>query len=117
MIDIQKYDIITADLSLASGSEQKGVRPCLVIQNNHANKYSNTTVVCPFTSSIKNYPDSVIVESSKQNGLKQKSRLKILHIRSIDKSKIGEKIGTLEDKYKPEFREKFTISFDIHDIL
>jgi mRNA interferase MazF len=114
---ISKYDIVLATLDPTQGSEQKGMRPCLVIQNNGANLYANTTVVCPISSSIRRFPHTLIVSPDKTNGLKKESRIDLLQIRTIDKSRIIKKLGKLEDRYKRELRAKLIISFDINDIL
>lgn len=114
---INKYDILLANLSPTVGSEQKGIRPCLVIQNNGANMYSNTTVVCPISSNTRRLPHNLIVDPSKQNNLSNKSKIDILQVRTIDKSRIIKKIGELDQVYRNELRDRFIISFDLNDIL
>lgn len=116
-MQINKYDIAIVNLNPTMGSEQKGIRPCLIVQNNQANKFSNTTVICPISSKIKRYPHTIIIDPSKSNNLKNQSRLDLLQIRTIDKKRITEKIGQLDKKYHREFKERFKISFDLDDIL
>lgn len=53
-MDIKKYDVVEANLNGAIGSEQGGVRPVLVIQNNVGNLHSSTTIVMPFSTKLKN---------------------------------------------------------------
>ena len=116
-MQVKKYDIVIVDLDPVKGSEQSGIRPCLVIQNNEANWRSSTTVVCSFTSVIKSYPNMVITEPSVGNGLDCKSRLDILQIRTVDRSRIVKKIGELDHRYRVEFKLKFIDSFDLEDLF
>ena len=84
-----KYDIILVDLDKTKGSEQKGIRPCLVLQNNLANSSRISTVtVAPITSNIRQYPYSIIIKASPKNKLKQEySRIELSQIRTIDKTR------------------------------
>jgi mRNA interferase MazF len=116
-MQISKYDILLVNLNPTLGSEQKGIRPCLVVQNNNANQSSNTTVVCPITSSIKDYPHTIIINPSNFNNLDRVSRIDLLQIRTIDELRILKKIGVLDPIYKEEFKEKFNISFDLDDMF
>lgn len=113
----QKYDIFFVDLNPTIGSEQQGVRPCLVVQNNEANRKLRTTVVCAFSSVIKIFPNTLIVEPSAMNGLTMKSRLDFLQIRTVDHSRFREKLGVLEEIYRAEFKERFSMSFDLDDLF
>lgn len=117
MTDIQKYDIVVVNLNPVIGSEQRGIRPCLVLQNNEANIVSATSVVAPFSTVLKNIPHFLNVNPSELNGLSVESRLDLLQIKAIDKSRIVEKIGTLEDKYKLALLDKFAIAFDLEDLF
>ncbi|MBT4387507.1 type II toxin-antitoxin system PemK/MazF family toxin [Candidatus Woesearchaeota archaeon] len=64
------------------------MRPCIIIQNDFANKVSRTFVVAIISSVIKDYPHTLIVDSSDLNGLEKKSRIDLLQIRTIDKFRI-----------------------------
>ena len=114
---IRKYDIFLVNLNPTKGSEQKGIRPCMVLQNNGANLYSGTTVVCPLSSTIRRFPHTLVLNPSKTNGLKNESRLDILQIRTIDKGRIVKKLGHLDKRHRRELKEKIKISFDLDDIL
>lgn len=114
---INKYDIVVVDLESTVGSEQKGVRPCLIMQNNKANAGSQTTVVAIFTTRMKRYPHMLKVHPSKENGLREESLLNMLQIRTIDKTRIKKKIGFLEDTYKRAFRQTLLVSFDVEDLF
>ena len=114
---VNKYDIFLVDLNPTIGSEIQGVRPCLVLQNNAANLHSDTTVICPISSKIKRYPHTLIIPSSKINGLSNESRIDPLQIRTIDKKRMIKKIGILDAKYHKKLLNKIIISFDLNDIL
>ena len=116
-MNVKKYDILLVDLNPTRGSEQQGVRPCLVIQINAAIQVSSTTVVCILSSVIKDYPHTLIVQPSEINNLKNESRVDLLQVRTIDRNRIISRIGKLDDKYRNALKSKLVISFDIDDIL
>lgn len=114
---INKYDIFLVDLDLTRGSEQKGVHPCVVVQNNQANKWSRTTVVCPFTSTIRSLPHFLAVEPSDVNKLDRECAIDLLQIKTVDKTRLIKKLGFLDSCYIPEFTERFKTSFDLEDLF
>lgn len=87
---IKQGDILYVDLGPAIGSEQSGIRPCLVLQNDVGNKYGPTIIVAAITSEIKctNLPTHFIIENYKEVGLATKSMIMFEQIRSIDKKRI-----------------------------
>lgn len=117
MINIRKYDIVFAKLDPVSGSEQGGTRPCLVLQNDMANRFSSTTVVATFSSVLKKYGHCLIVEPTATNGLQKISRLDTLQMRTIDRNRIKSKIGILDEQYKDALRKKLYVAFDFNDEL
>lgn len=87
-----------ADLSPVVGSEQGGIRPVLIIQNDLGNKYSPTVIAAAITSQkTKNKLPTHIEIDSKDNGLKADSVVLAEQIRTIDKSRLKEKIGHIDD--------------------
>lgn len=113
---MKKYDIILVDLNPVKWSEQSWVRPCIVLQNNIANKsLLKTATIAPITSSIKNVTSAVIIKQSVQNWLDKKSRIELSQIRTIDKQRLIKTIWSLDDFYKPELNEKLSLFFDLHD--
>ena len=78
-----------ADLNPCIGSEQCGIRPVVIIQNNTGNRFSTTTIVAPITTHL------VI---SKRTGIYKKSMILLEQIRIIDKSRLLEKLSILEDQ-------------------
>lgn len=95
---IKRGDMFYADLSPVVGSEQGGIRPVLVIQNNIGNKYSPTVIVSAITSQLnKNKLPTHIEIDSEEYGLKSDSIILTEQIRTIDKSRLKEKIGHIND--------------------
>ena len=113
---LRKYDVVIANLDPTKGSEQKGIRPCLIFQNNIANEAKlNTTIVIPLTTSCKKTPSGILIVPSKKNKLQHKSRLELTQIRVIDKTRIIEKIGILDEQYYQELFQKTLNLFDLYD--
>ena len=95
---IKRGDMYYADLSPVVGSEQGGIRPVLIIQNNIGNKYSPTVIVSAITSKLnKNKLPTHIELDSEEYGLKSDSVILTEQIRTIDKSRLKEKIGHIND--------------------
>ena len=95
---VRRGDMFYADLSPVIGSEQGGIRPVLVIQNDTGNKYSPTVIVSAITSQLgKNKLPTHIELDSKEFGLKSDSVVLAEQIRTIDKSRLKEKIGHIDN--------------------
>jgi len=95
---IKRGDMFYADLSPVVGSEQGGIRPVLIIQNDTGNKYSPTVIAAAITSQTgKNRLPTHIEIGSQENGLKSDSVVLAEQIRTIDKSRLKEKIGHIND--------------------
>ncbi len=110
---MRKFDIVLIDLNPVKWSEQSWIRPCIIIQNDFANKYANTFVVAILSSIIKEYPHTLIIDKSQKNNLELKSRIDLLQIRTIDETRVIKKIWELDTKYKQILDEKIKISFGL----
>lgn len=98
-MQIKRGDMFYADLSPVVGSEQGGIRPVLIIQNDLGNKYSPTVIAAAITSQInKNKLPTHIEIASEEFGLKSDSVVLTEQIRTIDKSRLKEKIGHIDDQ-------------------
>lgn len=96
---IKRGDMFYADLSPVVGSEQGGIRPVVIIQNDVGNKYSPTVITVAITSQLgKTKLPTHIAIDSKNVGLKTNSVILAEQVRTIDKSRLKEKIGHIEDK-------------------
>ena len=97
---MKMFDIYYANLSKnAVKSEQGGVRPVLIIQNDVGNRFSPTLIVLPITSEIKkeNMPTHCVIHKSLDNGLDRDSMVLAEQIRAIDKSRLKDYIGYLDN--------------------
>lgn len=96
---VKRGDMFYADLSPVVGSEQGGIRPVLIIQNDMGNKHSPTVIAAAITSQTdkNNLPTHITLESH-NNGLKADSVVLTEQIRTIDKSRLKEKIGHIDDE-------------------
>ena len=96
-LDIKRGYLYYADLSPVVGSEQGGVRPVLIIQNDIGNKYSPTVIVAAITSQINKAKLPTHIEiSAHEYGLNKDSVILLEQIRTIDKKRLREKIGSLD---------------------
>ena len=109
---IKRNEIYYADLSPTQGSEQYGIRPVLIIQNNIGNRYSPTTIIAPITSVTKktNLPTHVFV---KTKVLPKGSVILLEHIRAIDKTRLRNFIGRIEAQTIKKVDQAIRISLDI----
>lgn len=98
-MQIKRGDMFYADLSPVVGSEQGGVRPVLIIQNDLGNKYSPTVIAAAITSQTGKTKLSTHIEiDSSSCGLKSNSIVLAEQIRTIDKSRLKERIGHIDDE-------------------
>ena len=114
---VKRGDMFYADLSPVIGSEQGGIRPVLVIQNDTGNKYSPTVIVSAITSQLNKSKLPTHIElGSKEFGLKADSVVLTEQIRTIDKSRLKEKIGHIEDnRIMNKINSAIGISFGLED--
>ncbi|HEY8350676.1 MAG TPA: type II toxin-antitoxin system PemK/MazF family toxin [Clostridiales bacterium] len=114
---IKRGDIFYADLSPVIGSEQGGVRPVLIVQNDIGNKYSPTVIAAAITSQINKAKLPTHIEISAQEyGLQKDSVILLEQIRTIDKKRLRERIGHLDDELMEKVNEALSISFGLADI-
>lgn len=94
---VQRGDLYYADLSPVCGSEQGGIRPVVVIQNDRGNIHSPTVIVAATTSQLykANLPTHVLIRKSNLNQLKMDTVALLEQIRTIDRSRLGNYIGRL----------------------
>ena len=97
---IKRGELFWVDLNPARGSEQKGRRPVLVLQNDIGNEVAPTTIVAPLTtkSFSKEYPTNVNLPKG-VGGLDADSTILLSQIRTVDKSRLEKKIGNIPSSY------------------
>jgi len=94
------------------GSEQKGIRPALVIQNDTGNTYAGTTIVAAITTTIKEFPVTVVVPSG-EGGLRQKSMVNLAQLLTIDKGRLQKHLGSLDEAVMERVDEAIRTSLDV----
>jgi len=114
---VKRGDIFYADLSPVIGSEQGGVRPVLIVQNDVGNKYSPTVIAAAITSQINKAKMPTHIEISAQDyGLNKDSVILLEQIRTIDKRRLREKIGRLDETLMERVDDALSVSFGLIDI-
>ena len=111
---IKRGDIFYADLRPVIGSEQGGVRPVLIIQNDTGNKHSPTVICAAITSKMNKAKLPTHVEiNAERYGIIKDSVILLEQVRTIDKSRLKEKIGTLDDETMEKVKQALKISFNL----
>ncbi|MDW7650749.1 MAG: type II toxin-antitoxin system PemK/MazF family toxin [Bacillota bacterium] len=115
-VEVKRGYIFFADLSPVVGSEQGGVRPVLVIQNDVGNRYSPTVIIAAITSQIEKakLPTHVEVEA-KEYGLEKDSVILLEQIRTIDKQRLQDKVTELDDRVMQRVNQALKISLGLID--
>ena len=106
---VRRGDIYYADLSPVVGSEQGGMRPVLIVQNDTGNKHSPTVIAAAITSQIGKH-----IELHAQSvGLNRDSVILLEQIRTIDKSRLRERMGKLDDGTMTAVDNALAVSFGL----
>jgi mRNA interferase MazF len=110
-LNIKRGDIYYADLSPVVGSEQGGVRPVLIVQNDIGNKYSPTVIAAAITSQKfkTNLPTHISVNAN-SCGLSKDSIVLLEQIRTLDKQRLREKMGNLPDSDMSRINDALSVS-------
>ena len=114
----KRGDIYYADLSPVVGSEQGGMRPVLIIQNDVGNKYSPTVIAAAITSKTTKtkLPTHIGLEAdigTLNGGLLRNSVVLLEQVRTIDKQRLKEKMGHLDDDVMKSVNEAIAVSFGL----
>ncbi len=113
---VRRGDIFYADLSPVVGSEQGGLRPVLIIQNDVGNRYSPTVIAAAITSRMgkTKLPTHIDVYADRV-GLAKDSVILLEQIRTLDKRRLREKMGHLDDAVMEEVNNAIAVSFGLHE--
>lgn len=113
---VKRGDIFYADLSPVVGSEQGGIRPVLIIQNNMGNKYSPTVICAAITSQINKakLPTHIEISADKYNLIKD-SVILLEQIRTIDKKRLREKVCSTDETLMKLVNKALIISLGMLD--
>ena len=111
---VKRGDIYYADLSPVVGSEQGGIRPVLIVQNDTGNKYSPTIIAAAITSQINKAKLPTHIEiCANDYGLPKDSVILLEQIRTLDRKRLKEKIGHLDDDLMLKVNDALYISFGL----
>jgi mRNA interferase MazF len=115
-VTVRRGDIYYADLSPVIGSEQGGIRPVLIVQNDVGNKYSPTVIAAAITSQTgKTRLPTHIKLNAEKCGLAKDSVVLLEQIRTLDKKRLKERMGTLDDGAMGKVNEALSISFGLEN--
>lgn len=116
MRSIYRGNLYYADLESVIGSEQGGIRPVLIVQNNIGNKYSPTALIAPITSRItekSNIPTHIFIEAF--DGITHASIILIEQVRVVDKQRLKSFLGRLNIEKMKEVNDALIIAFEINE--
>ena len=92
-MEVTQYQVVLVNLNPTIGSEMKKTRPCVIISPDEMNKYLQTIIIAPITSSSKSYPTRVILKNTKVKGW-----IVLDQIRTIDRQRVIKALGVLTEK-------------------
>lgn len=115
LMDIKWGDVVYVDFTDNSrDSEQNGIRPAIIIQNDKGNEHAPTTIVASITSQEKRYIPTHVTVKPYQSGLNKVSTIMFEQIRTIDKSRIISKVGHIDTDWLVEkIKKSLTISLNV----
>ena len=111
---VKRGEIYYADLSPVIGSEQGGIRPVLIIQNDIGNRYSPTVIAAAITSQHEKakLPTHISIEAE-NSGLQKNSIVLLVQVRTIDKKRLKEKMGNLDLLSMDKVDRALSVSFGL----
>ena len=114
-MSVRRGDIYYADLSPVVGSEQGGLRPVLIVQNDVGNRYSPTVIAAAITSKMSKarLPTHIDIYA-KEVGLAKDSVILLEQVRTLDKRRLREKMGRLDDGVMRKVDAAIAVSFGLH---
>ena len=115
---VKRGDIYYADLSPVVGSEQGGVRPVLIVQNDTGNKHSPTVIAAAITSQTgkARLPTHIALPVTESCGLNRDSIILLEQVRTLDKKRLRERMGHVEEQVMEKVDTAIAVSFGLpHD--
>ena len=111
--NVRRGDIYYADLSPVVGSEQGGVRPVLIVQNDVGNRYSPTVIAAAITSQTGKARLPTHIEVHTDSGLAKSSIVLLEQIRTLDKRRLKDRMGPLDDETMTLVNDALSVSFGL----
>lgn len=113
MQEVRKGQLYYVDLGTGVGSEQNGTRPCLIIQNDKGNKHSPTTIIAIGTTKKQKSHLPTHYWLSGDCGTPKDTMIECEQVRVIDKARLGDYIGTINNKDMQEINKCLKVSFEL----
>lgn len=112
---VKRSDIYYANMGSGEGSEQSGIRPVVIIQNDLGNTYSPTVIVATITSQLSKakLPTHVLIQDYEKYGLNKESVVLLEQLRTIDKKRLLQYVGTLDELMMAKVDRAMSISVDL----
>ena len=111
--NVRRGDIYYADLSPVVGSEQGGARPVLIVQNDVGNRYSPTVIAAAITSQTGKARLPTHIEVHTDSGLAKSSIVLLEQIRTLDKRRLKDRMGHLDDETMTLVNDALSVSFGL----
>ncbi len=108
----RRGEVWIVDFSPGRGSEQRGLRPALVLQNDVGNRYAATTIVAAITSTIRIYPVTVALKKG-DGGVGQPSMVNLAQILTVDKARLRKRLGALPPERTAQVDDAIRISLGL----
>lgn len=103
---MKQGDIYFANLNPSRGSEQRGLRPVVIVSGNAMNDHFGVVIVMPLSSKIKKYAGCILLKKDKINNLKQDSEVITFQLRSLSKDRLTKKMGNISGDQLHELKKK-----------
>ena len=100
------------DFSPGRGSEQRGLRPALVIQNDVGNRYAATTILAAITTTLKPYPVTVVLKKG-EGGLPRPSMVNLAQLLTVDRERLLRRVGALSPERMAEVNAAIVVSLAV----
>lgn len=110
----RRGEIWLVNFNPGRGSEQKGIRPALIVQNDVGNQYAATTIVAAVTTTLKKFPVTVLL-GRHEGGLKEPSMANLAQLLTIDKGRLIKRVGFLKAERLREVDEALMLSLGLGD--
>ena len=105
-------EVWLANFNPGRGSEQKGTRPALIVQNDIGNQYASTAIVAAITRTLKKYPVTVLLDRH-EGGLKELSMVNLAQVLTLEKGRLVKKLGNITAEKLHEVDEAIEISLGL----
>jgi len=107
----RQLEIWWVDLDPTRGAETQKQRPCVIVSDDMINQQSRTVIVAPLLPKHKPWPFAVNLNPTKQNGLDKNRHVNLKQMRSVDVSRISNRLGTLETSYRVSIQDAIKLIF------